>query len=159
LLFTKRLMGLVPARFAAGTTPQGVVIRAATAPDFGDIVRVDAVAFGESEAVERPWLALLTDHRDVTIAVAEWDGGIVAAGELTRSAGRAGPAGYVSGIAVLPQARRRGIGTALSSWLVARAFSDGGQLAHLHPDTDEAAGIYRRLGFTEVTGLDIYVDL
>jgi predicted GNAT family acetyltransferase len=32
-------------------------------------------------------------------------------------------------------------------------------LWHLHPDTDTAARIYHRLGFVEVGGLDVYVDL
>jgi hypothetical protein len=32
-------------------------------------------------------------------------------------------------------------------------------LAHLHPDSDDAVRIYARLGFIEVPGLEIYVDL
>ena len=77
---------------------------------------------------------------------------------LIRSHGRAGPAVYLAGVAVLPHARGRGIGGALSSWLIQRALTDGAQLAHLHPDTDAAARIYARLGFEEVGGFDVYVD-
>jgi hypothetical protein len=47
----------------------------------------------------------------------------------------------------------------MSSWLLAQGFAAGAELAHLHPDSDEAARIYARLAFTEVPGLEIYVDL
>jgi GNAT superfamily N-acetyltransferase len=58
---------------------------------------------------------------------------------------------------VLPHARRRGVASAVTEWLLDRGAAAGAQLAHLHPDTDEAARIYARLGFVEVDGLDIYV--
>ena len=70
-----------------------------------------------------------------------------------------GPSLYLAGVAVLPAARRRGVGAALSSWLLERGFAAGAELAHLNPDTDEAARIYGRLGFAETPGLDIYVDI
>ena len=60
---------------------------------------------------------------------------------------------------MLPDFRRRGIGGALSAWLLARGAAAGARVAHLHPDTDEAARVYGRLGFIEVDGFDIYVDL
>ena len=59
---------------------------------------------------------------------------------------------------MLAAARRRGVGAALSSWLLERGFAAGAELAHLNPDTDEAARLYGRLGFTETPGLDIYVE-
>lgn len=158
LLFTKRLMGLVPGAFVAARRVDGLVVRRATPADTDAVVHVDAIAFEETEAAQRPWLELLLAHPCVTVAVAERDGEIVATGDVTMSEGRAGPAAYVGGIAVLPEHRRRGIGAAISSWLVEHALAAGARLAHLHPDTDHAAGIYRRLGFTEVDGLDIYVD-
>jgi len=84
---------------------------------------------------------------------------VVATGYCVRTDGDAGPAGYVAGIGVLPDARRTGIGGALSSWLVAALLDTGAELVHLHPDTDQAAAIYRRLGFVEVDGFDVYVDM
>jgi GNAT superfamily N-acetyltransferase len=60
---------------------------------------------------------------------------------------------------VLPEARRRGVGAGVSSWLLERAFAGGAELAHLNPDTHAAARIYERLGFTELPGHDIYVGL
>ena len=47
----------------------------------------------------------------------------------------------------------------MSSWLLERAFAGGARLAHLHPDTDDAARVYTRLGFTDAGALDIYVDV
>ena len=158
-LFTKRLMGVTPDGFVAtGGTPD-VVVRPAAASDLEAALHVDTVAFEESADVERPWLQLLMAHRAVTIAVAELHGEVVATGSVTVSDGRAGRCGYVAGIGVLPHARRRGIGAALSSWLTRIAIEDGATLCHLHPDTDAAAAIYQRLGYAEVGGLDIYVDI
>ena len=76
-----------------------------------------------------------------------------------RSDGVAGPAVYLAGVAVLPAARRRGVGAALSSWLLARGVAGGAELAHLHADTDDAARVYARLGFTDADPLDVYVDV
>ena len=76
-----------------------------------------------------------------------------------RSDGAGGPALYLAGVAVLAGARRRGVGAAVSSWLLERGFAAGADLAHLNPDTGEAARLYGRLGFTELPGLDVYVDI
>lgn len=157
-LFTKRLMGVTPETFSPAPAVPGLVVRAADADDLADVLRVDSVAFEESAAVERPWLQLLMAHPAVTIATAAVDGDVLATGSVTVSDGQAGRCGYVAGIAVLPEARRRGIGAAVSSWLTRIAFGRGAALCHLHPDTEAAAGIYRRLGYIEVDGLDIYVD-
>jgi ribosomal protein S18 acetylase RimI-like enzyme len=157
-LFTQRLMGLTPESFSAVALPAAAQIDAATPDDLGAVLPVDATAFEAPADVERPWLELLLRHPAVTTAVARDASRVVGCGSVTLSDGRAGPAGYVTGIAVAPDARRRGIGAAVSSWLVQAAFDNGAGLCHLHPDTDEAARIYRRLGFAEVDGLDIYVD-
>lgn len=158
-LFTKRLMGVTPDTFVAAGEVADVVVRRSSAADLDDALVVDTVAFEESADVERPWLQLLMAHPAVVTAVSESEGEIVATGSVTVSDGRAGPAGYVAGIGVLPQSRRRGIGAALTSWLTRSAFEGGAALCHLHPDTEEAAAIYRRLGYVEVGGLDIYIGL
>ena len=95
----------------------------------------------------------------VETALASLDGKPVGTAYAVRSDGLAGPAVYLAGVAVLPEARRRGVGAAISSWLLERAFAAGAELAHLHPDDDRAARVYARLGFTEVPGFDIYVEL
>lgn len=60
------------------------------------------------------------------------------------------------GVAVRECARSRGIGGAICSWLLERAFSEGATLAHLNPDTAAARSLYARLGFAETVGFDIY---
>jgi ribosomal protein S18 acetylase RimI-like enzyme len=157
-LFTKRLMGVTPESSVAAAVPDGVQIDAAVDDDLEAVLAVDAVAFDEPLDVERPWLELLLRHPEVTTAVARDASGVVGCGSVSLSDGRAGRTGYVAGIAVLPGARGRGIGGGISSWLVERAFDAGAVMCHLHPDTDEAARIYARLGFVEVDGLDVYVD-
>jgi ribosomal protein S18 acetylase RimI-like enzyme len=156
-LFRKRLMGAVPGSFRPAPPVTGLELRSAGRGDLESVLAVDAVAFEEPPELERPWLQLLLDHPGATRAVAILGGDVVATGSVLRSDGPAGPAGYVAGISVLPENRRRGIGAAVTSWLMQQAGDVG--LWHLHPDTDQAARIYRRLGFVEVDGLDIYIDV
>jgi ribosomal protein S18 acetylase RimI-like enzyme len=155
-LFRKRLMGAVPASFRPPEPVAGLELRPAGAADLESILAVDVAAFGEPPEVERPWLQRLLDHPDTTVALATLEEAVVATGSVLRSEGRAGRAGYVAGIAVEPAVRHRGIGAAVTAWLMELATHVA--LWHLHPDTESAARIYRRLGFVEVEGLDIYVD-
>jgi GNAT superfamily N-acetyltransferase len=93
------------------------------------------------------------------VALAEVDGDAVGTAYTVRSDGAAGPAVFLAGVAVLEPFRRRGIAGAMSAWLLERAFAAGARLAHLHPDTDAAARVYSRLGFSPAGALEIYVDL
>lgn len=160
-LFTKRLMGLLPDGFRAARAVAGTWPCAVAGPgDVDDVLRVDTVAFESPDEVERPWLApLLTQPTVTVLLIRAADGRAVATGYSVLTDGDAGPALYVAGIGVLPEWRGRGLGARISSQLVERGFEAGARLAHLHPDTDAAARIYSRLGFAEVDGLDIYVDV
>ena len=51
------------------------------------------------------------------------------------------------------------MGGALCSWLLERRLTAGAALAHLSPDSDDAARLYARMGFAETAGLDVYVEL
>lgn len=160
-LFTKRLMGLEPQGFrpVAGLAPRWE-LTAAGPGDADEVLAVDTVAFEAPDEVERPWVEPTLSQPGVTVALVRApDGRPAAAGSALVTDGDAGPAVYVAGIGVLPEFRRQGLGAAVSAWLVQRGFDAGARLAHLHPDTDEAARIYARLGFVEVPGLDIYVDM
>ncbi len=156
-LVTRRLMGVSASQVRAAAPVGAVALRAATTADLAAVLMVDTVAFGESVQRQRPWLELLVAHPAVTVAIAEQQGQPVATGYLVVSSGRAGPAAYLGGIAVLPAARRRGVGAAVSWWLMERGRDSGAELWHLHPDHDAAASLYRRLGFVEADGLDIYL--
>jgi GNAT superfamily N-acetyltransferase len=147
-LFTKRLMGLERLRPAP---PADVRV----ADDLETVVAIDAAAFAVSA---REWLAPQFGAPGYETALAHLDGRPVATGYSILSDSRAGPALYVAGVAVLPEARGRGIGAALTSWLVARGFERGATLAHLHPDDDAAVRLYSRLGFVEVPGFNVFVN-
>jgi GNAT superfamily N-acetyltransferase len=156
-LFGKRLMGLT--RLRPAPPVPGLVVRAATAADLEAVLHVDAVGFGSDPAVERPWIEPHLSADRVTVALGALDGRPVGTAYTLRSDGRAGPAAYLAGVAVVPEARRRGVGAAVSSWLLERALASGARLAHLHPDDDAAARVYACLGFVEVPGFDVYVDV
>ena len=158
-LLTLRLMGLDPEDFTPVPTAAGVEVRAAGAADLEAVLRIDAPVFGEDPALERPWLEPHLGARDVDVVLASLDGDPVGTGYALRTDDRAGPALYLAGVAVLPGARRRGIGAAISSWLLERGFAAGARLAHLHADNDAAARVYARLGFEDAGGLDVYVGV
>jgi len=162
LLFRQRLMALplgapppAPGSFAV---PGGVHVRAAGPPDLDGVLAVDAAAFVSSPDVQRPWIEPQLTEDDSVVALALDGDRPVGCGYAVVTDGDAGRTVYVAGIGVLESARRRGIGGAVSWWLVEQGRTRGADLAHLNPDTDVAASVYRRLGFVEVPGFDIYVD-
>jgi GNAT superfamily N-acetyltransferase len=158
-LFRLRLMALTPEDFTPALPTDGLAIRAAGPRDIDAVLRIDAVAFEEDPEVERAWLEPHLGAPGVDVALATLDGEPAGTGYTIRTDDRAGPCLYLAGVAVLPGARRRGVGVALSSWLLDRGLRAGAQLAHLHADTPDAARVYARLGFEDADGLDVYVDL
>lgn len=158
-LFRKRLMALHPDAHRPAPAVAGLVVREAGADDAAVVVRIDASAFEADVEVERPWVEPHLGAPGCTVALGLLDGEPVSSGLALRTDGRAGPCLYVGAVAVLPAARRRGIGARITSWLLERGFAGGAELGHLHPDTDAAARIYARLGFVETAGFDVYVEL
>ena len=157
-LLSRRLMSLVPEDYRAPELPADVSIRVATPDDVDDVVAVDMAAFDEPIETDRPWVAPMLTQPSTVVCLARIDGGPVGAGHVVITDGDAGPAAYLGGIGVLPQARSRGVGTAISAWLIERGIAAGVAFLHLSPDTDLAARIYARLGFVEVPGFDVYID-
>lgn len=158
-LLHKRLMGLSAADFRPAPEVPGLEIELAGPADLDAVVAVDSAAFGEDPELVRPWFAPHISAPRAAVALAVLEGEPVATAFTVRSDGRAGPCLYLGGVAVIERARRRGVGAAVSSWLLARGLAAGAELAHLNPDTDAAARLYERLGFVETAGLDVYVDL
>jgi ribosomal protein S18 acetylase RimI-like enzyme len=163
-VFTLRMMELAAADFSPAPPTPGLSLRAATAADLDLVAALDAEAFGGDPDEGRAWLAPLVGANaspppGVVVALALLAGEPVGAAYSLRSDGLAGPCLYLAGVGVAPAARRRGVAAAMSSWLLEQGFAAGAELAHLHPDSDGAARIYGRLGFTELAGLEIYVDL
>lgn len=158
-LFRKRSMGLVPPAWAPAPVPGGVALRRGAPEDLEAVTAVDAAAFGDPVDQNRPWIEPLLLSERCGVMVAEAEGALVGCATGTRSDGWAGPAVMVTGVAVVESFRRRGIGAALTSALVDWAFDGGATLVHLNPDEDTAARLYARLGFVEVPGFDVYVDV
>jgi ribosomal protein S18 acetylase RimI-like enzyme len=159
MLFRKRCMALLPNGSRALDLPAGVRIRMATTADVDAISRVDAAAFGGSVEVTRRWIEPHLGAPGFTVVLAELEGEVAGIATAIRTEGMAGSCAGIFGVGVLESARRRGIGSALTSWLVLRAFADGATLAHLNPDTDAAERLYARLGFVATAGFDVYVEL
>jgi ribosomal protein S18 acetylase RimI-like enzyme len=134
-----------------------VAIDLAGPSDLEAVLGVDSVAFGSDPRIGRPWIAALLRPDDdvVSYALARVDGEAVGCGYCVH----AGESVHVAGVAVLERFRRRGIGGAITSWLLERGFAGGASSAHLSPDDERAASVYRRLGLEETEGFGIYVDV
>ena len=165
-LFEKRLMALPAGRLRPAPPVAGLSVRRAGPAALAAVLAVDRAAFGGPADQDAPeddlgqaWLQPHLASPQVEVALAALDGAPVATAYCVRSAGRAGPAAGLGGVAVVQQARRRGVGAAVSSWLLQRAVDAGARWAHLSPDTEQAARVYRRLGFTECRGFTVHVDL
>jgi GNAT superfamily N-acetyltransferase len=159
-LLQRRLMALERERFRPAPPVRGLIVRRAGADDLPAVLRIDSTAFGLDLGENERWLRpLLAPAESIVFALATLDGEPVGSAYTLRTDGAAGACLYLAGVAVLPEARRRGIGAALSAWLLERGLAAGAELAHLNPDTDAAARLYARLGFAETPGHDIYTDL
>jgi GNAT superfamily N-acetyltransferase len=157
-LLSLRLMALPRERFVPAPAVPELALRLAGPDDLDTVVGLDHAAFGETAGP--PWIApLLTGGPAAEVALASLGGEPVGVAYTLRSDGLAGPCLYLAGVGVTPAARRRGIAAAVSAWLLERGFATGADFAHLHADTEEAARVYRRLGFVDTPGLEAYGDL
>jgi GNAT superfamily N-acetyltransferase len=158
--FRKRLMGLALSARALPprTSVAGLVIRRAGPDDLNAVLHVDLIGFPSAPMLERQWIQPHLSSPAIEVALAELSGEPVGTAYTVRSDGWAGPALYLAGVTVLPEARQRGIAGAISAWLLTRGTAAGARVAHLHPDSDQAARVYARLGFDEVDGFNVYVD-
>jgi ribosomal protein S18 acetylase RimI-like enzyme len=155
-LLRQRCMALAPDAFRRAELPAGTTVRPAVLADIETVAELDARAFGGRSADSKPWMAPTLGSAGFRVGIASLGGVPVATATTVATDEWGGPAVGVYGVAVLPEARRRGIASALSGWLLEQAFAEGAAFAHLNPDTEQAAGLYRRLGFVEMPGFDIY---
>ena len=158
LLFRRRLMAVPRRAFRPARAVPELALRRAGPADLPAVLHIDSTVFGLDPTDNTRWLEPLLAAASADVVLAELDGEPAGTAYTLRSDGAGGPALYLAGVAVLATARRRGVGAAVSSWLLERGFAAGAELAHLNPDTEEAARLYGRLGFIETPGLDVYVD-
>jgi GNAT superfamily N-acetyltransferase len=125
----------------------GVEVRPAAPGQEQDFARVALAGSGMSPAL-LPAFARVLQHLDrerVHRVLALADDEPVGCGSLWVT----GRTGGLYDIAVLPGARGRGVGSAVTAWLAARARELGCTGAVLHASRP-GLGVYRRLGFAEV---------
>jgi GNAT superfamily N-acetyltransferase len=137
----------------------GLALRVAGPEDLETVLDVDVAAFGGNREASRPWIAPHLAAPGFTVALGHLEGEPVATAYSLRTDGAAGPSLLLAGVAVAEHGRRRGIGAAISSWLLARGFAGGARLAHLQADTESAARVYARLGFEEAGALEVFEDV
>lgn len=159
LVFRKRCMGLPLSTLRPVEPPPGTIVRVAALADADIVARIDAEAFGEQFELTRRWAEPHFGAPGCTVALAESGGEAVGIATAIVTDGRAGACVGIFGVGVVEPARRRGIGAALTSWLLQRAAAEGIELAHLNPNTEAAARLYWRLGFVETAGLDVIGEL
>jgi GNAT superfamily N-acetyltransferase len=134
------------------SSPHGVDIRPVEAEgDVAGLVTVGVEAFDDDPAVGAAFYGAGATGIEGLQAFVAW--------ERERPVGIA--TGYlhdaavgVMGVGVVPSARRRGIGSALT--LRAATAFPGADMAWLHP-SDEARGMYERLGFAPVSQWEVWV--
>ena len=150
MIESRPLMALAAAELVAVVPPGGV--RIAPGGDVLDAVaRVDTAAFGGDLGVNRAFVGGAEKDPGARVYAAFLDGIVVGSGETFVAEGVMG----VFGVATAPEARRRGIGSALTSF----AISD--RLAEIDvvilDSSDLGHGVYERLGFRDVAISEIWV--
>jgi GNAT superfamily N-acetyltransferase len=158
-LRSQRCMTLEADALRPAELPAGVGVRLAVPDDLETVAEIDARAFAGNTADSSAWMAPTLGAAGFRVAIASLGGIPVGTATAVATDEWGGPAVGLYGVAVVPDARRRGIGAALSAWLLARAFAEGAAFAHLNADTEDAARVYRRLGFVETPGWEIYADV
>lgn len=158
------LMHLAIGDVAPAAPPAGVEIALVSADDdLAQISAVGAIAFGApgrdadgTDALEAvatrvggDLLAFTRDRigRDLTVLAVARVGGALAAAGAHNPLGRATE---IVGVGTLPGYRGRGIGTALTSFLVADALGRGIDTVLLSAGDDAVARLYARIGFHRV---------
>jgi GNAT superfamily N-acetyltransferase len=136
--------------FASAEPPEGVQIRRVVSDEESlALARVDAEAFGGDLAISEAFHAPGWDAPGCVKLVA-WEG----TEPVARSAGYLHDGGIgVYGVAVVPRARRRGLGAAITAATI-RAFPQA-DIAWLFP-TAMAEPMYRSLGFRTVSAWQVW---
>jgi ribosomal protein S18 acetylase RimI-like enzyme len=131
--------------------PDRFVVRMldADSPDLGAAVAAVGAGFAGSDDVrsaEAGLFATLLRSGALAMAGAYDDRGAVGGG----SHALRGETTELNGIAVVPRARRRGVGAAITALLVADARAHGARTVFLSAQDDDVARVYERLGFHRV---------
>lgn len=115
----------------------------------GEVTAAVDAGFRESDEVEPPRYrpSAATVERGLLRMVGAFEGGAAIGGG---SHGPRGTCTEITGIAVLPRARRRGIGAAIAAALTADATRHGVDTVFMSAQSDTVARVYARIGFVRV---------
>ena len=119
-------------------------------PFLDDVARVDTAAFGGEFEVNRSFLSGAEHDPDARIYVAFLDGIAVGCAETSLADGLLG----VFGVATIPEARRRGVGSAVTSFAIHDRRDEAD--AAILDSSDVGHGAYERLGFRDVAVGEIW---
>lgn len=138
---------------AEAAVPQGIRILPVTdRRDALALARVDSLAFGSDADVSVRFYAAGVLGVDGCRAFVAWEGDEpIACAAAYLDEGAVG----VFGVAVVPAARRRGVGTAITASAIDDA-RDEADLAWLHP-SPEGSAVYGRMGFRRVCDWEVWV--
>ncbi len=142
---------MVLTRPAPAQPVPGVVVRLVEAgePTVGPVNATVAAGFEESDEVgygDAPYVEEQVARGTTRLVGAFEDAAPVGGGSHQPR----GAVTELTGIAVLPRARRRGIGAAVTAALVADARSRGSETVFLAAGSEQVAEVYARVGFTRV---------
>ena len=139
-----------PARSAAEDVTTRAVVLAPDSPDLPAVVgAIDAGFEGTDEVIERQvgrQPQLIREGLLTMVAAYDDQGAVVGGGSHSPR----GTTTELTGIAVLPRARRRGVGAAITHALVEDAHTRGIGTIFLSADDDAVARVYARVGFVRV---------
>ena len=122
--------------------PDGVEIRAARPEDISALRAIETACFGTSATIAERFIPpALLETPGLSTFVALSDGAAVASAVASRHEETVG----IFGVATVPEARGRGIGTAMTAHAAASARGEA-EFAWLNP-TEGARGLYERMGF------------
>ena len=140
----------LPAASALPPTRTSTRVLSADDPDLRTVVGAVGAAFGGSDdvAAKDPGRQAELVARGLLVVVATRDsaGAIVGGG----SAAPRGEVAELMGIAVIPAARRQGLGTGTTAALAEACRARGVHTVFLSAASDDAASVYRSVGFERV---------
>lgn len=138
-------------RLVPADVPGGVEVRTLPADDavLAAVAAAVDAGFRNSDDVEVPRYRpdAATVERGLLRMVGAFEGGTAVGGG---SHGPRGTTTEITGIAVLPRARRRGIGAAIAAALTADARRHSVDTVFMSAQSDAVARVYRRIGFVRV---------
>jgi hypothetical protein len=154
-LFVKRCFALSGPDLADGVGAETYRLTRVGPTEQARFVAAEAEVFATPVTLASRWIRPVLGAPGFAHWVAERDRRPVAVATTVVSTGDAGPAVMLTGLGALPGADPT-LAPALARTAILAALDvEPAALVHTHGDPDDDPAIYRRLGFTEVAGLQV----